>query len=92
MQGGYDSQPSRNPAAGQIRTASAEYNTGSTIARGRLRSPTEEELANWNEFDNPVRVTPKRAVGGDDFTSSYTDTAFDNDNLEVPTFLRRKAD
>ena len=92
MPAGNDSQPFRNPAAGQIRTASAEYKTGGAIARGRLRTPTEEELANWNEFDCPVRVTHKRVVGGEDIPASWNDTAFDNDNLEVPTFLRRKAD
>ncbi len=26
------------------------------IARGKLRSPTDEELANWNEYENPVVV------------------------------------
>ncbi|MFO7989429.1 MAG: cell division protein FtsZ [Thermodesulfobacteriota bacterium] len=92
MQEGYNSQPARNPAAGQIRTTAAEYNADGSIARGRLRTPTEEELATWNEFDNPVRVTHKRVVGGDDIPSSWNDPAFDNDNLEVPTFLRRKAD
>ncbi len=92
MPAGYDSQPARNPAAGQIRTASAEYKTGGPIARGRLRTPTEEELATWNEFDNPVRVTHKRVVGGDEIPASWNDSSFDNDNLEVPTFLRRKAD
>ncbi|MFN2435566.1 MAG: cell division protein FtsZ [Desulfotignum sp.] len=92
MQEGYNSQPARNPAAGQIRTAATEYNADGSIARGRLRTPTEEELATWNEFDNPVRVTHKRVVGGDDIPSSWNEPAFDNDNLEVPTFLRRKAD
>jgi cell division protein FtsZ len=62
------------------------------IARGKVRTPTQEELANWNEFDNPVRVTCKRVVGGEDIAQPYSNTAFDNDNLEVPTFLRRKAD
>ncbi|MDT8377728.1 MAG: cell division protein FtsZ [Desulfotignum sp.] len=91
MSAGYGNHPTQNQTAPQVRTATAEY-TGTPIARGRLRTPTEEELANWNEFDNPVRVTHKRVVGGEDLPSSYNDTAFDNDNLEVPTFLRRKAD
>jgi cell division protein FtsZ len=64
----------------------------SPIARGKVRTPTQEELANWNEFDSPVRVTRKRVVGGEDIDQPYSNTAFDNDNLEVPTFLRRKAD
>jgi cell division protein FtsZ len=66
--------------------------TNGPIARGKVRTPTQEELANWNEFDNPVRVTQKRVVGGEDIAQPYSNTAFDNDNLEVPTFLRRKAD
>ncbi len=62
------------------------------IARGHLRTPTEEELANWNEFDNPVIVKHKRAVGDEDMGNHYASMPFDNDDLEVPTFLRRKAD
>jgi len=61
------------------------------IARGVLRDPTEEDLANWNEFDNPVKVTSKRVVGDDDMVPDYN-MNFDQDDLEVPTFLRRKAD
>ncbi len=62
------------------------------IARGQVRTPTQEELANWNEFDNPVRVTQKRVVGDEAMVNDYPPMAFDNDDLEVPTFLRRKAD
>jgi cell division protein FtsZ len=68
-----------------------EQNQG-TIARGQLRTPTREELANWNEFDSPVRVTPKKVVGDENMVNSYNTMAFDRDDLEVPTFLRRKAD
>lgn len=28
------------------------------IARGKLRSPTDEELANWNEYDDPIVRKP----------------------------------
>ena len=62
------------------------------IARGHLRSPSQEELSNWNEFDNPVTVKQKKAVGDDEFLNDYGSTPFDNNDLEVPTFLRRKAD
>jgi len=62
------------------------------IARGHVRTPTEEELSNWNEFDNPVILTQKKAVGDDERINNYSAMAFDNDDLEVPTFLRRKAD
>jgi len=66
--------------------------TAESIARGHLRTPTQEELANWNEFDNPVSVKHKKVVGGDDIIDDYDTTLYDNDDLEVPTFLRRKAD
>ena len=62
------------------------------IVRGHLRTPTEKELANWNEFDNPVTVKHKKAVGGDDIVDNYSTIPYDNNDLEVPTFLRRKAD
>ena len=62
------------------------------IASEQVRTPTQEELANWNEFDNPVRVTQKRVVGDEAMVNDYPPMAFDNDDLEVPTFLRRKAD
>lgn len=63
-----------------------------TIVRGILRTPSQEELANWNEFDNPVVVKHKKAVGYDDLLNDYNAIPFDNNDLEVPTFLRRKAD
>ncbi len=63
-----------------------------TIARGHVRTPTEDELANWNEYDNPVIIKHKRAVGDDALMDNYSTMAFDSDDLEVPTFLRRKAD
>lgn len=72
------------------------------IARGHVRTPTEEELQNWDELDNPVVITSKpqqpmvmnqrKAVGDDEIMGDYHSMAFDNNDLEVPTFLRRKAD
>ncbi|NOX33530.1 MAG: cell division protein FtsZ [Deltaproteobacteria bacterium] len=65
---------------------------GKPIARGHLRTPTQEELSNWNEFENPVIIKHKKAVGSDDIMNNYSTIPYDNDDLEVPTFLRRKAD
>jgi len=62
------------------------------IARGQLRTPTQEELSNWNELESPVRVTQKRVVGGQEMAHGYDTMAFDHNDLEIPTFLRRKAD
>lgn len=81
------------PAYQQAHTAPQPGAQNSTsIVRGQLRTPTREELANWNEIDNPVTVQQKKAVGDDDILTNYNTAAFDNDDLEVPTFLRRKAD
>lgn len=86
--------PSPQPVAYQPSAMAAQPapQNGERIARGHLRTPTQEELANWNEFDNPVIIKHKKAVGDDDMINSYTTIPFDNDDLEVPTFLRRKAD
>ncbi len=62
------------------------------IARGQLRTPSAEELAHWNEYDNPVSIKQKKAVGYDELLNDYSSVPFDNNDLEVPTFLRRKAD
>lgn len=61
------------------------------IVRGQLRPPTQQELANWDEIDTPVIVKHKQAVG-DGNIHNYRTMPFDNDDLDVPTFLRRKAD
>jgi len=46
-------------------------------------------MANWDE---PVRVVRHKRVVGDDTQVQDYGTNFDNDDLEIPTFLRRKAD
>ena len=61
------------------------------IARGHLRNPTEEELKHWNDYEEPVVVQRKKAVGGE-IHEPYSKSSFDGDDLEIPTFLRRKAD
>ena len=57
---------------------------------GKVRSPTEDELANWNEFESPI----KKAVGSNVSTSlnNYSYDNYDKEDLDIPTFLRRKAD
>ena len=61
------------------------------MTRGHLRNPTEEELQNWNDYEEPMVVQRKKAVG-EDVSNSYKKNSFDGDDLEIPTFLRRKAD
>ncbi|WP_035236941.1 cell division protein FtsZ [Desulfobacter vibrioformis] len=59
------------------------------IARGIVRDATEEDMANWND---PVRVVRHKRVVGDSNLGQDHGMNFDNDDLEIPTFLRRKAD
>jgi len=61
------------------------------MTRGHIRNPTEEELQNWNDYEEPMVVQRKKAVG-EDVSNSYKKNSFDGDDLEIPTFLRRKAD
>ena len=63
-----------------------------TTPHENLRSPTEEELQNWNE-EEPVISTRKVAkkvanADGRNISRNLGDT----ENLEIPTFLRRQAD
>ena len=85
--GGYGSQAYRQntPDMGQ----SAPSGRDNSIARGVIRDATEEDMANWDE---PVRVVRHKRVVGDDTQVQDYGTNFDNDDLEIPTFLRRKAD
>ncbi|MGM0644371.1 MAG: cell division protein FtsZ [Thermodesulfobacteriota bacterium] len=61
------------------------------MARGHVRTPTEDELQNWDDYEEPVVVQRKKAVG-EDMSASFSKSSFDGDDLEIPTFLRRKAD
>ncbi|MCP4022694.1 MAG: cell division protein FtsZ [Desulfobacteraceae bacterium] len=80
------------PAAESPQAIEQAVPTQTGLVRGQVRNPTQEELANWNELDNPVIVKHKRAVGDDNIAENYSSIAIDNNDLEVPTFLRRKAD
>ncbi len=61
------------------------------IARGHVRTPTAEELEKWDDFDEPVRIRRKKAVG-EDGRNAFRGISPDSEDLEIPTFLRRKAD
>ena len=62
--------------------------------RGRIRDITPEDLGKVVDYDEPTFIRQKRAVG--ESSGAYyrgTGGAMINDNdLDVPTFLRRKAD
>lgn len=62
--------------------------------RGRVRDITPADLQNAVEFDEPTFLRHKRAVGEDTGATyrGYKGIVVDNTDLDVPTFLRRKAD
>ncbi len=73
----------------KAKPVSIEKSSG--FARGHVRTPTAEELENWNEYDEPIRIRSKKAVG-EDGRNAYRGISVDGEDLEIPTFLRRKAD
>lgn len=59
-------------------------------AHGKLRSPTEEEMNNWND-EAPV-VSKRRKIAANEDGRNINRHFMDAEDLEIPTFLRRKAD
>ncbi len=62
--------------------------------RGRLRPVTPEDINRSVNYDEPTFIRYKKAVG-DDTESSYkvpTGLIMDSNDLEVPTFMRRRVD
>jgi len=68
-------------------------NPGS-IARGRLRDVTSADLKQAVDYDEPTFIRYKKAVGDSSASGhkTYKGLIIDNSDLEIPTFLRRKAD
>ena len=62
--------------------------------RGRVRDITPSDLADIVDYDEPTFIRRKEAVGESGGASyrGYKGIVIDNSDLEVPTFLRRKAD
>jgi cell division protein FtsZ len=62
---------------------------------GKVRDITPADLARSAELDRPTFIRRQQAVNdtsGDDLCREYKGIVIDNDDLDVPTFLRRKAD
>jgi cell division protein FtsZ len=62
--------------------------------RGKVRDITPADLQNAVEYDEPTFIRQKRVVGessGSDYRG-FKGIIIDNNDLDVPTFLRRKAD
>jgi cell division protein FtsZ len=62
--------------------------------RGRVRDISPSDLENIVDYDEPTFIRRKEAVGESGGASyrGYKGIVIDNSDLEVPTFLRRKAD
>ncbi len=67
--------------------ANKKNETQDNLKSGKLRTPTEDELAHWNEYESPI----KKAVGSG-ISGNFNNPSYDSEDLDIPTFLRRKAD
>ena len=77
------------PAAGTFSKSSH-----SRELRGKIRDVTMEDLGNAENFDEPTFIRQQEAVGESSRATyrGFKGIVLDNDDLDVPTFLRRKAD
>ncbi|MCD6274307.1 MAG: cell division protein FtsZ [Deltaproteobacteria bacterium] len=69
-------------------------NYQNTIARGKVRDLTPEDLQHAVNYDKPTFIRRQEAVGESGGASyrGFKGIVLDNDDLDSPTFLRRKAD
>ncbi|WDN88106.1 cell division protein FtsZ [Desulfosarcina sp. BuS5] len=69
-------------------------NYQNTIARGKVRDLTPEDLQHAVNYDTPTFIRRQEAVGESGGASyrGFKGIVLDNDDLDSPTFLRRKAD
>jgi cell division protein FtsZ len=67
---------------------------GEIPLRGRLRDVTAADLQNAVDYDEPTFIRQQEAVGESSGATyrGYKGLVIDNDDLEIPTFLRKKAD
>ncbi|MBW2738188.1 MAG: cell division protein FtsZ, partial [Deltaproteobacteria bacterium] len=62
--------------------------------RGKIRDITPDDMRNAVDFDEPTFIRRNEAVGESTGATyrGYKGIVIDNNDLEIPTFLRRKAD
>jgi len=62
--------------------------------RGKLRDLTPADIQNATDYDEPTFIRMKKAVGESSGATyrGYKGIVIDNDDLDIPTFLRKKAD
>ncbi len=59
--------------------------------RGKIRDITPADIKNVEDYEIPTFIRQKKAVG-EPPSSRYKGIVIDNNDLDIPTFLRRKAD
>lgn len=64
----------------------------SVPAQGKIRVPTPDELEKWDDETPVVKKTTYKKSANDDGRNPNRNAFLDCENLEIPTFLRRKAD
>ena len=83
-----------------IGSAAPQVETSKTVRtldpplRGRIRDVTPADLEGMVDYDEPTFIRRKQAVGdpeGFDY-GGYKGIVVDNNDLDIPTFLRKKAD
>jgi len=74
-------------------TVSSEHRQEGPL-RGKIRDVTPEDLEVAVDYDEPTFIRRKKAVGegSGSIYRGYKGLIIDNDDLDVPTFLRKKAD
>lgn len=78
-----------------LRDASRGSSLRGNIARGKIRDVTPADLKHAINFDEPTFIRRQEAVGegsGATYRGGYRGLVIDNNDLDIPTFLRRKAD
>ena len=62
--------------------------------RGKIRDITPADLEFAIDYDEPTFIRQQEAIGESSGAvyRGYKGTVIDNNDLDVPTFLRRKAD
>jgi cell division protein FtsZ len=78
-----------------LREASRVSSARGNIARGKIRDVTPADLKRAINFDEPTFIRQQEAVGegsGATYRGGYRGLVIDNNDLDIPTFLRRKAD
>jgi cell division protein FtsZ len=57
-----------------------------------VRDLTPADLERARDFDEPTVIRHQKAVGDGTNYKNYKGLIIDNSDLDIPTFLRRKAD